>query len=65
MNANQIMNMVIRRVMRLAVNKGVDIGIKGAGHAAGKMRKPKQAQTDDVYIDDFGNEVRRRDKRRS
>ena len=65
MNANQIINMVIRQVTRLAVNKGVNMGIKGASHAAGKMRKPKSTSTDDVYVDDFGNEVKGRDNRRS
>ncbi len=65
MNANQIINMVINRVMRIAINKGVDMSIKGASSAAGKMRKPSQSKGEDVYIDDFGNEVKRRDKPRS
>ena len=65
MNANQIVNMVIRRVMRIAVNKGVDMSIKGASHAAGKMHGSKKPQGEDVYIDDFGNEVKRRDNPRA
>jgi len=65
MNANQIVNMVIRQITRIAVRKGVDMSIKGASHAAGKMRAPKRPQGDDVYIDDFGNEVKRRDNPRA
>lgn len=65
MNANQIMDMIIRRVMRIAVNKGVDMGIKGATDAAQKMRKSKKPAGDEVYIDDAGNPVQRRDTRNS
>ena len=62
MNANQIINMIIRRVMRIAVNKGVDMGIKGASAAAQKVRPGKKsANRDEVYIDDHGNPVHRRD----
>ncbi|WP_050930043.1 hypothetical protein [Aestuariivita boseongensis] len=64
MNANQIINMIIRRVMRIAVNKGVDMGIQGASSAAKKMRNGKKAQGDDVYIDDYGNPVHRKDNSR-
>ena len=65
MNANQLINMVINRVMRIAINKGVGMSIKGASQVAGKMRKPTHSEGEDVYIDDFGNEVKRRDKPRS
>lgn len=61
MNANQIINMIIRRFMRVAVNKGVDMSIKGASNVAKKATQSRQPdQTPDVYIDDHGNTVKRR-----
>jgi len=62
MNANRIVNMVINRVLRIAVNKGVDAGMKGASSVAKKARGPKKPAGDEVYIDDFGNPVQKRDK---
>ena len=62
MNANQVVDMIIRRVMRIAINKGVDMGINGAGQAAKKVRGAKPASQEDVYIDDHGNPVQRRGK---
>ncbi len=61
MNANRIINMVINRVLRIAVNKGVDAGIKGASSVAQKARRPKKGAGDEVYVDDFGNTVQKRD----
>lgn len=62
MNADRLINMIVRRFMRVAVNKGVDMSINGAGQLAKKARQPRQAdQGLDVYIDDHGNTVKRRD----
>lgn len=55
MNANQIINMVIRQVMRIAINKGVNMGIKGATGVAQKVRKAQKRPQDDIYTDDPSN----------
>ncbi len=51
---NQIINMMIRLVMRKVLNKGIDAGFAHAG----KMRGRKNA--DQPQIDDYGNPVQSR-----
>lgn len=43
MNANQIINMIIRRVMNIAINKGVDAGMNQFSKARG-TGQPGQAE---------------------
>lgn len=61
MNANQIVNMVLRIIMRKAIGKGIDAGIKGATNVTrgrGQQRgapSPRQVPQDD-FAPDFQNE---------
>lgn len=51
---NQIINMIIRTVMRKLLNKGIDAGF----NKAASMRSNK-AQQPQGEIDDYGNPVQR------
>lgn len=46
MNADRIVNMIINRITRVVVNKGVDFGLNSASNVAQKVRRPKKAQDD-------------------
>ena len=52
---NQIINMVMKMLMRKVASKGIDAGFNKASSMRGG-RKPQQPQGD---IDDYGNPVRR------
>lgn len=46
MNMNQIINMVIRRVMSIAINKGINAGVdQMAKRKGGNANDPDQAQS--------------------
>lgn len=54
---NQIINMIMRTVMRQLVSKGVNAGMsKASTMRMGRKKTPPQPQGE---IDDFGNPVKR------
>jgi len=64
MNANRIIDMIIKRLVRIAVTKGVDMGINGASKVARKASDRRGGQSapdrEESWIDDHGNVVTRR-----
>ena len=52
MNMNQVINMFMKLIMRKAMNKGIDAGIKGASGMARRRGGGGQPQG---AIDDYGN----------
>ena len=46
MNMNSIINMVIRRVMSIVINKGINAGVDQMSKRKGRTASDRQAQAD-------------------
>ena len=58
MNMNQVINMFMKLVMRKAMSKGIDAGMKGASGLA--RRRGSRGQQPLGEIDDYGNPTGKR-----